>query len=161
MGLEMHQFSVDGWADSLSIKMRGLAEQKGLTFSITVDPQLPRTLCGDEIRLTQIAVNLLSNAIKFTKQGGVKIDIRRDGVAQWMVEVNDTGIGIPPAYHTTIFEEFRQVDGSSTREHQGTGLGLTIVHRLVMLMGGTIRLDSQVGRGTTFYVTLPLVEANP
>ncbi|MBX3086563.1 MAG: PAS domain-containing protein [Anaerolineae bacterium] len=160
LDIDVHPFSLDGWADSLAIKMKGLAEQKGLAFSIKLDPQLPRTICGDEIRLTQIAINLLSNAIKFTKQGSVKMDIHRDGPTHWKFEVCDTGIGIPDAYHATIFEEFRQVDGSSTREHQGTGLGLTIVQRLVQLMEGSIQLESHVGSGTTFQVTLPLAEVN-
>ncbi len=133
-----------------------LAQQKHLTFDVTIDPELPDTLLGDEARLSQIALNLLSNAVKFTATGGIKLDI---GVKDenWTLQVSDTGIGIPPHALNYIFEEFRQVDGTTTRMYGGSGLGLAIVRNLCLMMNGTVRVSSQVGKGSTFTVTLPLM----
>jgi signal transduction histidine kinase len=136
-----------------------LARGKGLAFSVELDPALPAIIVVDPNRLTQIALNLLSNAIKFTSQGRVELTLRRAG-EQWMLRVSDTGPGIPAEAQQYIFDEFRQVDSSTTRQHDGTGLGLAIVHRLSGLMGGTVALESEVGRGSTFTVTLPLGVAN-
>lgn len=142
---------VDKWRRQLGI----LADQKNLMFSINVDPALPSRLLGDDDALSKIGQNLLSNAFKFTEQGRVTLDLKRAGDT-WQIIVSDTGIGIPPHAHEYIFQEFRQVDGSSTRKYGGTGLGLAIAQKLVRLMGGTIQLDSQLGEGSTFTVTLPL-----
>jgi signal transduction histidine kinase len=101
-------------------------------------------------------INLIGNAIKFTESGSVQVRLYRVDTAWWAMEVSDTGPGIPPDAQQYIFEPFRQVDGSITREYRGTGLGLSIVKSLVELMGGTIRLESGVGRGSTFTLTLPL-----
>ena len=114
---------------------------------------------GDEPRVEQVAINLISNAFKFTAEGSVTLDI---GVNQdahtWTIRVIDTGIGIPPHALDLIFEEFRQVDGSPTRAYTGSGLGLAIVRNLVRLMNGSIVVESELGKGSTFTVTLPLVE---
>jgi len=142
---------VDKWRRQLGV----LADQKNLMFSINVDPALPSRLLGDDDALSKIGQNLLSNAFKFTEQGRVTLDLKRTGNT-WQIIVSDTGIGIPPHAHEYIFQEFRQVDGSSTRKYGGTGLGLAIAQKLVRLMGGTIQLDSQLGEGSTFIVTLPL-----
>ncbi len=111
-----------------------------------------------EGRLKQIAINLLSNAIKFTDSGEVRIEVAKHARDAWRIEVTDTGSGIPSHLLETIFQEFRQVDGTTTRQFGGTGLGLTIVRRLALLMGGTVRVKSQVGQGSTFTVYLPLEE---
>ncbi len=132
-----------------------LAHGKNLSLDVTVDPALPDMLLGDDDRLTQIAVNLLSNAIKFTDAGGVKLNIGKSGET-WTIAVSDTGVGIPPHALNYIFDEFRQADGSTTRMYGGTGLGLSIARRLTMMMNGTIRVNSEVGKGSTFTVTLPL-----
>jgi len=132
-----------------------LAQQKNLTLDVTIDPDLPEHLQGDEDRLTQIAVNLLSNAIKFTEVGGVSLKLAQSG-SSWTIEVSDTGIGIPPHAINYIFDEFRQADGSTTRMYGGTGLGLSISRRLCLMMGGNIRVSSELGKGSTFTVTLPL-----
>jgi signal transduction histidine kinase len=104
----------------------------------------------------QIVVNLLSNALKFTHQGGIEIAVsfsRTDGIAS--VGVTDTGIGIAPEHHEKIFEDFRQVDDSPSRQYGGTGLGLAICRRLANALGGRITLRSNLGEGSTFTLTIP------
>jgi signal transduction histidine kinase len=152
-------FEVQSWLHEVVGQVSGLAATKGLTFEQQFDEQLPNKLLGDAPRLKQVVINLLSNAIKFTEKGKVTLAVRRQEDATWTVTVTDTGIGIPAHLQEIVFEEFRQVDSSSTRVHGGTGLGLAIVRKLVLLMGGNIRLSSQVGQGSTFTVTLPLMEA--
>jgi signal transduction histidine kinase len=142
---------VDKWKTQVGV----LAEQKKLEFVIEIDPQLPPEILGDEDALSKIAVNLLSNAFKFTSQGQVSLNLARQEET-WSIEVTDTGIGIPPHAREYIFEEFRQVDGSSKRQFGGTGLGLAIVQKLARLMGGNVSLKSEMGKGSTFTVVLPL-----
>jgi signal transduction histidine kinase/CheY-like chemotaxis protein len=120
-------------------------------------PQDLPELVNDEDKLKQIIINLLSNALKFTEAGEVKLSARRDNGSLKIV-VSDTGIGIPAGALKYIFDEFRQVDGSSTRKHGGTGLGLSITKKLAHLLGGTIYVDSVEGEGSTFTLTLPLVK---
>lgn len=151
-----------------------LAQEKGLELTSAVEEALP-ALYADPLRIRQILTNLLSNAIKFTRQGGVSLEARRVEVAggrspqvdlpiqgwlsdgQWtLITVTDTGIGIAPEDHAHIFDEFRQVDNSSTREFGGTGLGLAITKRLVEMHGGRIWLKSAIGAGSTFFVALPI-----
>jgi PAS domain S-box-containing protein len=136
--------------------MQPLASQKNLAFEIVLDPALPAAVRGDPKRLQQIITNLLSNAIRFTDHGQVKVHLDRPEETLWRITVNDTGIGIPPHALEFIFDEFRQVDGSYQRQYGGTGLGLAIVRKLVTLMGGTVRVESEVGQGSTFTVQLPL-----
>src|SRR5579859_1850461 len=112
-------------------------------------------IVGDEERLTQIVSNLLYNAIKFTDKGEIKLTLKKQDNT-WLIQVIDTGIGIPESWQHLIFEEFRQVDSSSRRKHGGAGLGLSIVQKLCLLMGGTINVASKLGEGSTFTVTLPL-----
>ena len=138
------------WKNQMSV----LAKQKQLTFEVNADPTLPM-LYGDGERISQIAINLLSNAFKFTEQGRVTMALKREGTS-WLIEVADTGIGIPPQAVNYIFDEFRQVDGSSRRVYGGSGLGLAIVRNLCRTMDGTVRVASVVGKGSTFTVTLPL-----
>ncbi|NWF68032.1 MAG: hypothetical protein HXY40_03010 [Chloroflexi bacterium] len=142
---------VKRWQTQMSV----LAAQKNLTFEVQIDPQFPDTLIGDPERLTQVAVNLLSNAFKFTEKGGVKLEVRREE-ATWEIVVSDSGIGIPPHAINFIFDEFRQVDGSSKRSFGGSGLGLAIVRNLCRMMDGSIKVSSVLGQGSTFTVTLPL-----
>jgi signal transduction histidine kinase len=139
------------WQNQVSV----LGEEKGLDFVVNVDSGLPTTVLGDEDALSKIAINLLGNAFKFTHQGRVALDLRRDD-GDWTIAVSDTGIGIPTHAREYIFEEFRQVDGSSKRLYGGTGLGLALVQKLARAMGGSVTLESEVGKGSTFFVTLPL-----
>jgi signal transduction histidine kinase len=135
--------------------LKMMAYEKGLRLSLEVDPALPETIHHDETRIAQIITNLVGNAIKFTEKGGVSLKVQRaDDTLK--IEVKDTGIGIPKSKLGLIFDDFFQVDASSTRQHQGAGLGLAIVKRIVLLMNGKIHVDSEVGIGTTFTVELPL-----
>ena len=131
------------------------ARAKGLALVMDVPADLP-ALITDRTRVKQVVLNLLSNAVKFTRDGSVTLTARPlpsgDGVE---VSVADTGIGIAPEALAGIFEDFRQVDQSSTREFGGTGLGLSIVRKLLGLLGGSIRVESQPSVGSTFTVTLP------
>lgn len=139
------------WYDNLSI----LANEKGLQFDVKVDPDMPEIIYGDQESLTKVAINLLGNAIKFTEEGSVSLSLDKRG-EQMVMEVKDTGMGIPPHAREVVFEEFRQVDQSTTRKHGGTGLGLAITQKLIRAMNGTITLDSEVSVGSTFTVTLPI-----
>jgi signal transduction histidine kinase len=135
--------------------LKMLAHDKGLRLRLDVDHTLPETIQHDETRLAQIITNLVGNAIKFTEKGEVELQIERQR-EKLVLRVTDTGIGIPKAKLGLIFDDFFQVDSSSTRQQQGAGLGLAIVKRLVILMDGTINVESEVGVGTTFTVELPL-----
>jgi PAS domain S-box-containing protein len=139
--------------------MSTLAAKKGLTFRIEVDPELPNELYGDVNRLQQVVINLAGNAIKFTTQGEVSVSIKRPAPAHWSIEVCDTGAGIPMDDRKDIFEPFRQVSNSITRENRGSGLGLAITRQLIELMGGEISLVSEIGKGSLFTVTLPITNA--
>lgn len=156
MELIHEPFELQSWVDEVVAQNRVLADEKGLAFLVDVDVRIPRYLIGDVGRLRQILVNLLSNAFKFTNVGHVKLSIRQQSKNTWAIIVEDTGIGIPPHKLETIFDEFHQVDNSSTREYGGTGLGLAIVRKLAMTTGGNIRVSSVVGEGSQFIVTLPL-----
>lgn len=139
------------WRDEMS----SLVEKKGLVLDLTLDPHLPETVFGDEEAISKITLNLLSNAIKFTEQGKIGLRVSNGG-SNWSISVSDTGIGIPPHAREYIFDEFRQVDQSSRRKYGGTGLGLAIVQKLVRFMGGSVTVDSELGRGSTFTISLPL-----
>lgn len=137
------------------------AHEKDLELSYIVADQVPDTLIGDASRLRQVLINLAGNAIKFTDQGEVMVSVtsKPDPVQParcWLhIRVVDTGIGIPQEKQQSIFEPFVQGDNSSVRKHGGTGLGLAITHRLVTMMGGTIALSSNIGKGSSFDIRLP------
>lgn len=136
-----------------------LTGKKGLELVTELAPDLPGEVYGDVNRLLQVLVNLAGNAVKFTKSGVVSIRFRRPAPAQWAIEVQDTGVGIPVEDQRNIFEPFRQVNNSITRGNRGTGLGLAITKQLVELMGGQIDLESDAGEGSLFTVTLPILNA--
>ena len=134
------------------------AEEKGLRLECSTDPAAPDSWMGDPGRLRQVLLNLIGNALKFTESGSViarASAIVRNGQSLLRFEVEDTGIGIPEEKQSQIFEAFSQVDGSITRRFGGTGLGLTICSRLVERMGGTIRVSSVAGQGSTFAFRVP------
>lgn len=149
-------FDVEDAAKSWYEDFRQTAAEKQLEFSLDYDETLPRLIIGDQERLAQIAHNLLNNAMKFTEKGRIELRVRREGENQWQISVTDTGIGIPDTWQHLIFEEFRQVDGSSRRKYGGAGLGLSIVQKLCQLMDGRVQVSSKLGEGSTFTVTLPL-----
>ncbi len=136
------------------------ARQKGLELHCRLPSSLPRNVRGDPGRLRQVLINLIGNAIKFTASGYVEVALalERDNDEQCDIRfaVRDTGIGIPREKQQLIFEPFAQVDGSTTRQFGGTGLGLTICRRLVILMQGELRVTSEPGQGSCFFFTVPL-----
>jgi two-component system, sensor histidine kinase and response regulator len=139
--------------------MSSRAHAKKIEIAALIDPGIPTALFGDPLRMRQIVTNLLSNALKFTESGEVVVDTCVAG-GRLRIEVRDTGIGIPEDKLGSIFEEFTQADGSITRRFGGTGLGLSITKKLVELMHGQISVRSQIGKGTTFTVLLPMIAAN-
>ena len=154
---------------SVTEAIEPLARQKGLSWTASVDAGVPRMMVADSGRLRQILVNLLGNAVKFTRAGSVELACSVEpgmphqglGVAALVYRVRDTGIGIAGDQIHLIWDAFHQVDGSASRGFGGTGLGLTIVRRLVGIMGGSIDVQSQLGQGTTFTVRIPIVLPQP
>ncbi len=154
--------TVEGVAEILSIR----AQKKGLELTCYVDPALPSRVRGDPTRLRQVLVNLVGNAIKFTERGEVTIQVdqtkaeapERIGLH---FAVADTGIGIPGHQQTRIFDPFAQADATTTRRFGGSGLGLSISKALVELMGGRIRVESEIGKGSTFHCNLMVSVAEP
>lgn len=142
-------------------KLSVLAQQKALSLSSDLDPELPEQLYGDPMRINQMITNLASNSIKFTKEGEVGIRFYLHNKNKWAMEVSDTGPGIPEEAHEDIFEPFRQADGSISRKYGGTGLGLSIVKHLTNMMQGKIVVKSKVGEGSTFTIILPLTTKAP
>ena len=137
-----------------SQQMEPMIRRKTLSYTVDVHPDTP-TIVSDHTKLKQVFLNLLSNAMKFTNKGGVSV-VARPHAMGVRIDINDTGIGIRPEHLSVIWEDFRQVDQSRTREFGGTGLGLSITRKLLERLGGTISVESIVGVGTTFTVMLPL-----
>lgn len=155
--LKQATFQPASLVDNLKATMSGLAEAKGLQLTSEIDPDLPLLFMGDMDRLQQIMNNLVGNAIKFTEQGSVHFRLSRSPDGHWLFQVSDTGPGISGEAQPYIFDPFRQVDGTATRQHGGFGLGLSIVKQLVTLMGGQVLVESRPGQGSTFTVRLPLI----
>jgi len=154
MELNVEEVDVPLVMDDVIELMRASADAKGLSLRSEVPGSLPAAW-ADRARIRQVLVNLMANAVKFTEHGGVTI--RATIVDGWItIAVVDTGVGIPPEAQTYIFDEFRQVDASTTRRYGGTGLGLAISKRLIALHGGRIWVESTVGVGSTFLFTLPV-----
>jgi PAS domain S-box-containing protein len=160
--LELDARAFDLW-ENLGETMKPFAiraQQQGLELACFIHPQVPRMLLGDYNRLRQVVINLLGNAVKFTEKGEVSLEVMRESQAGNDVLLHfivaDTGIGIPAAKQSTIFEMFEQADTSTTRRHGGTGLGLAIAARIIGLMDGRIWVDSEVGRGSRFHFTVRL-----
>jgi len=156
--LAIEEYSVADMVATVLSATESLARAKNLKLGSAVAPGLP-TGSGDARRLTQVLLNLVGNAIKFTDQGGVQIRAVRAG-DRFEIAVVDTGPGIAPADQARIFDEFQQLDSTSTRRKGGTGLGLSISRHIVELHGGRITVESEVGRGSTFRISLP-VHAQP
>ena len=160
MELELLRFELRATMDGALTLVRERASRHGIELELDVAEGVG-AIVADERKVRQILLNLLSNAVKFTPDGG-RIQVRvapiSDAVA---VAVSDTGIGIAPEDQPAVFEEFRQVGSDQARRAEGTGLGLALVKRLVELHGGTIRLESEVGKGSTFTFTLPTRQESP
>jgi ABC-type amino acid transport substrate-binding protein/nitrogen-specific signal transduction histidine kinase len=148
------EFSIRQLIAQVAESLRPLAEQKGLSLSAQIAPEVDR-IASDERRIRQILINLVNNAIKFTEKGEVKIFCRKQD-AHVAVQVTDTGIGIRDEDMGKLFKPFQQLDTGTSRRYEGTGLGLSVCKRILDMLGGAIRLESQFGKGSTFTVTLPL-----
>uniref|UniRef100_UPI0008466939 response regulator n=1 Tax=Sphingobium yanoikuyae TaxID=13690 RepID=UPI0008466939 len=147
---------LDRMTGDLQKVFQPIANERGLTLQIDLPGDLPRTIETDRLRLEQILKNLLSNALKFTERGSVRLAVSRVGDDKLALAVTDTGIGISPEQQANIFEAFHQADGTISRKYGGTGLGLSISRELARLLGGSIMLESKVGEGSQFIVTIPL-----
>ncbi|HEX2532836.1 MAG TPA: two-component regulator propeller domain-containing protein [Chitinophagaceae bacterium] len=156
--LEKHSFSLRSTIEEVLDLFAVKAAGAGLDLIYEMDFNVPSRIIGDSTRLKQILINLTGNAIKFTQKGEVFIGVRMEGQSgrdtDLRFEVRDTGIGIPKEKQDRLFQAFMQVDSSTTRKYGGTGLGLAISKRLVELMGGTISLESEPGKGTSFLFTI-------
>ncbi|HLX37426.1 MAG TPA: ATP-binding protein, partial [Candidatus Binataceae bacterium] len=156
--VEQAEFDLSDLVDKTLASFAVRAHSKGLELAARIAPGVPQHLVGDRFRLRQILVNLVGNALKFTEVGEVVVLIENDPEASQLghlkFTVKDTGVGIPADKLQAIFNDFTQVDSSTTRKYGGTGLGLSIVKRLVGLMDGHIWVESEVGKGSTFIFTV-------
>lgn len=158
--LEEINFDVRELAESVLELLARQAQQKDLEIGYVIDPSVPARVRGDSLRVRQVLINLVSNAVKFTEQGEIALRLSFDGEAgeegELRIEVSDTGIGMDESTVQHVFESFAQADPSTTRKYGGTGLGLTISKHLVALMRGEIGVRSVLGRGSTFWFTMPV-----
>jgi PAS domain S-box-containing protein len=164
MELEKIDFSLRHCVEDVAKLLALRAQEKGLEFICLVDKDLPDYVCGDPGRIRQVLTNLLGNAIKFTERGEVSLNIttvsRSADHTSILCEIRDTGIGIDIADQKRLFQPFTQVDASTARRFGGTGLGLSITRQLVEMLGGTIGVESEIGRGSIFRFTLCLGRAD-
>ncbi len=154
--LELSTLVLADVRDAMLQSFQPLAGEQGLAFVVELDTRLPETMVTDPHRLRQVLNNLLTNAFKFTERGEVALRMKPGAGGTIAFSVSDTGIGIKEELHKVIFEAFAQADGSTARKYGGTGLGLSISRNLVDLLGGEIALESELGRGSTLTVRLPL-----
>jgi signal transduction histidine kinase len=155
MPMQISEFSLNDLVPEVMTELDPVIARSRLSVITSLSPEAPQ-LQSDRQKVKQIVVNLLSNALKFTHQGVIEIAVRYDAPGRLAsISVSDTGIGIAPEHHEKIFEDFRQVDDSPSRQYGGTGLGLAICRRLSHALGGRITLDSHVGKGSTFTLTIP------
>jgi PAS domain S-box-containing protein len=155
LNLKINVFPTRILAENLHSVMDKITADRGLTLTSSITPDMPEEMKGDPERIQQVMINLVNNAAKFTEKGGITVNLYKVANEYWACDVTDTGPGIAAEDQRYIFEPFRQVDKTVTRSHGGIGLGLSIVKRLVDLMGGRIFLKSIVGQGSTFTVVLP------
>ena len=141
-------------ADNITLRFSHVAKKRNLSLRVNIEENIPKLIYSDKTRLEQILSNFLSNALKFTHEGGITVNIFKED-EHIIFSVSDTGIGIPAEKLDDVFEEFRQADGSISREYGGTGLGLSISRKLSGLLGGEVRLESREGEGSTFFLHLP------
>ena len=159
MRIESTFFGIRGLMHSVQTMFAGKMREKGLDFSISIDEGIPDELSGDPTRLTQILINMIGNAAKFTAEGAVRVVVRNTGRDEAQIRlgfaISDTGIGISKENLADIFDRFRQAEDSITRQYGGTGLGLAIAKDLILLQGGEIAVESELGKGTIFRFTIP------
>src|ERR1051326_2110008 len=164
MQVEEVAFDLRGTVEGVAKLLSPLAKSKGLAFESVFSPEVPRNTKGDPLRIRQVLLNLVANAIKFTEKGKIRIEVLTGGDQSAgtaiLFRVIDSGIGINPQIVNRLFDPFTQADAGTTRKYGGTGLGLAISRRLVMLMGGSIGVESTPGEGSTFWFVIP-IEATP
>ncbi|WP_051908824.1 ATP-binding protein [Candidatus Odyssella acanthamoebae] len=159
--LELERVDFDLYSVMANIKniLTPLAAAKDISLFYTLDESVPQYLVGDQVRLQQILINLINNAIKFTNIGEINITVKRHQLdpekVSLLFRITDTGIGISPDIIPSLFQDFTQASPSTVRTHGGTGLGLSICKKLVTLMGGDIGVQSTIGKGSTFWFTIP------
>ncbi len=153
--LEEAEFVLSEMVESAIGREREKAQMKGLKLTAMLDPALPQTMIGDAARIQDVLGHLLDNAIKFTHHGSVCLALTPEDQS-FKIEVRDTGIGIDPERKARIFESFHQVDSGLSRNYPGLGLGLALVQKLLALMGGEIAAESELDKGSTFTVSLPI-----
>ena len=146
-------------------QIKSLSDKKGLDFKADISPEIPQKLEGDEIRIREILINVLNNAVKYTPEGSVTLTVNTDEINDGKTSLNmiisDTGIGIPEKSLDIIFHAFEQGDKSKIYGIEGTGLGLSIVRSYVELMHGDVKVESEVGKGSKFTISIPLLVADP
>jgi signal transduction histidine kinase/CheY-like chemotaxis protein/HPt (histidine-containing phosphotransfer) domain-containing protein len=162
--LETTSFNLRELCDSVIFLMERAAENKNLRISLQIDSNVRLPVRGDPVRLRQVLTNLISNAIKFTERGSIQLLISRKSESrsqhELRIEVRDTGIGISKQGIQQLFRPFSQADASTTRIYGGTGLGLVICKRIIDLMGGTMGVESEPNRGSTFWINVPMLKAS-
>jgi signal transduction histidine kinase/DNA-binding response OmpR family regulator/streptogramin lyase len=157
MEIESYPFDLCELIEDVNDLLAPKADEKKIDLLLEYPTRTARRFIGDGARIRQVVINLAGNAIKFTSSGHVLVSVAStSGGSQMRIRVQDTGVGIPPEKIGLLFEKFSQVDSSSTRRHGGTGLGLAISKQLVNLMGGSIGVESRLGKGSTFWFELPL-----
>ncbi len=160
LSMEMCPCDVASVIADVASMMRVRAEQKGISLSVEYTGEFPETIVTDSVRLRQALVNLVGNAVKFTERGGVRIVVTflpqcSGGEAAVQIQIIDTGTGVPPEKLEKLFEPFAQADISTSRKYGGTGLGLAITRHITALLGGKMTLESTLGQGSTFVLTVP------
>jgi len=159
MEFESIPFSLHEVCQGIQDTLRFRVDEKGIELKVETDPAMPQWLAGDPVRLSQVLLNLTGNAVKFTENGSVTIKTfwkeKEEGAFTMLLEIQDTGIGIPEDRQQAVFESYSQAGADTTRKFGGTGLGLTISKHLVEQQGGSIGLKSVVGKGTTFFFEIP------
>lgn len=160
MELDPHPFDLRAAVEDVATLLDAKSQEKGVEILVRCDTDLPPRLVGDAGRIRQIVTNLVGNAVKFTHQGHILINVSKtaakDDSSRWRISVTDTGIGVEAEKLEVIFQEFAQAEETTTRHFGGTGLGLAISKRLTGLMGGDIGVESQIGKGSTFWIEIPL-----
>ena len=164
LDIEAIDFDLRTVVEEAAELMAQRAQSKGVELAVLIEPGVPERVCGDPLRLRQVILNLIGNAAKFTERGEIVVRVRPSGTAEASTriefEVSDTGVGISDTAQKRLFESFSQADASTSRKFGGTGLGLAISRQLVSLMGGEIRVRSELGRGSTFYFSCLFGEAS-
>lgn len=166
MEIQETEYNTVQLLDNVTSMMAALAEKKGLEIKLDIDKQLPDRLIGDEVRIRQVLVNIMSNAVKYTKKGSVTFlvkvveQLEKEGACQILFSVKDTGIGIRDEDRERLFEKFERLDFEQNKHTEGTGLGMSIVVKLLEAMGSKIELESVYGKGSNFYFVLKQKVAN-